>query len=72
LTEKDTSLIAITLTEAEALGLLNLCLMSQEEHNPVQERALMKLSQLVRSFLATAPEAPSVSTDPAQPSSSKL
>lgn len=38
------------LTEEEALALLDLCVMSPMDSDPINERALLKLIDLVRSY----------------------
>jgi|GEM_PF-4750024 len=45
---------ALSLTEEEAFGLLDLCLMSSAEFDEFQNAAMQKLTRLVRAFLANA------------------
>ncbi len=44
------------LSAEEAMGLLDLCLMSQAAIDPDKERAIMKLTDLVRGYIAEAEE----------------
>ena len=45
---------ALFLTEAEAFGLLDLCLMSNAEFDAFQNAAMQKLTRIVRSYVANA------------------
>lgn len=45
---------ALFLTEEEAFGLLDLCLMSSAEFDTFQNAAMQKLTRLVRSYVANA------------------
>ncbi len=56
----------LLLSAEEAMGLLDLCLMSQAEFDGEKERALLKLSALVRQHLAA------VNLSPARRSESTL
>jgi hypothetical protein len=50
------SLKPLFLTEDEALALLDLSLMSSVENDPIKERAMLKLTDLVRRYLSTGQE----------------
>ena len=53
--EKETAsdpLKSLLLSEAETMALLDMCLTSSDENDPAKERAMMKLTLLVRRFLA--------------------
>ena len=50
------SIKPLFLSEEEAMALLDLCLMSPGETDPVKERAMMKLTDLVRRYIAAERE----------------
>jgi hypothetical protein len=45
------SIKPLFLSEEEAMALLDLCLMSSTETDPIKERALLKLTDLIRRYL---------------------
>src|SRR5262249_22941567 len=45
------SIKPLFLSEEEAMALLDLCLMSQTETDPVKERSLLKLTDLIRRYI---------------------
>lgn len=45
------SIKPLFLTEEEALAILDMCLMSRVENDPARERAMLKLTHLVRCYI---------------------